>query len=83
LIYYEVFNKAQEETNKRWTFEAEIKRPYFHITELENSQPVNWRKYLDFEEKEGSYARTCFLCERCEVACVFLSVSDHPSTQSS
>ncbi|KAH9902002.1 pre-mRNA-processing factor 39 [Xylariomycetidae sp. FL2044] len=67
--YYEVFQRTQEETTKRWTYESEIKRPYFHVTELESSQIVNWRKYLDFEEAEGDFARTTFLYERCIITC--------------
>ncbi|KAI9875452.1 MAG: hypothetical protein M1823_007474, partial [Watsoniomyces obsoletus] len=47
----------------------EIKRPYFHVHELDESQLVNWRKYLDFEEGEGDFTRTQFLYERCLVTC--------------
>lgn len=68
-MFYEIFQKTQDETNKRWTYESEVKRPYFHVTELENSQLANWRKYLDFEESEGDFARTTFLYERCVVTC--------------
>jgi pre-mRNA-processing factor 39 len=68
-MYYEVFQRTQEETTKRWTYESEVKRPYFHVTELENSQIANWRKYLDFEEGEGDIARIIFLYERCVVTC--------------
>ncbi|KAI0841982.1 pre-mRNA-processing factor 39 [Hypoxylon sp. FL0890] len=68
-MFYEIFQKTQDETTKRWTYESEIKRPYFHVTELDNSQLANWRKYLDFEEGEGDYARTTFLYERCVVTC--------------
>ncbi|KAI1159113.1 pre-mRNA-processing factor 39 [Nemania serpens] len=68
-MYYEVFQHTQDETTKRWTYESEVKRPYFHVTELENSQIANWRKYLDFEEAEGDYARIVFLYERCLVTC--------------
>ncbi|KAI6093701.1 pre-mRNA-processing factor 39 [Hypoxylon rubiginosum] len=68
-IFYETFQRTQEETNKRWTYESEVKRPYFHVTELENSQLANWRKYLDFEEGEQDFARTTFLYERCVVTC--------------
>lgn len=64
-----LFHKTQTETTKRWPYESEIKRPYFHVTELEDSQFVNWRKYLDFEEAEGDYVRTQFLYERCLVTC--------------
>lgn len=67
--HLEVFSKTQAETTKRWTFESEIKRPYFHVTELDEAQLTNWKKYLDFEESEGSYSRTQFLYERCLVTC--------------
>ncbi|KAL3306807.1 pre-mRNA-processing factor 39 [Colletotrichum asianum] len=70
-MYYEYFTQTQNETNKRWTYESEVKRPYFHVTELENPQLVNWRKYLDFEESEGNFTRTVFLYERCLVTCAF------------
>ncbi|KAI1263012.1 pre-mRNA-processing factor 39 [Xylariaceae sp. FL1019] len=68
-FYYEVFQRTQDETTKRWTYESEVKRPYFHVTELENSQVANWRKYLDFEEEQGDVARIVFLYERCVVTC--------------
>jgi pre-mRNA-processing factor 39 len=67
--FYQVFQRTQEETSKRWTYEAEIKRPYFHVTELEHHQLINWRKYLDFEEAEGGYQRIVCLYERCLVTC--------------
>jgi pre-mRNA-processing factor 39 len=68
-MFYEIFQRTQEETTKRWTYESEMKRPYFHVTELENSQIINWRKYLDFEESQGDYSRIVFLYERCLVTC--------------
>jgi pre-mRNA-processing factor 39 len=67
--YLEIYNKTQTETLKRAPFEDLIKRPYFHVTELEAPELENWRKYLDFEEAEGSYERTKFLYERCIVVC--------------
>lgn len=67
--HLEVFSKTQAETTKRWTYESEIKRPYFHVTELDESQLANWKRYLDFEESEGTYARIQFLYERCLVTC--------------
>lgn len=69
--FCEIFAQTQAETTKRWTYESEVKRPYFHVTELENSQLVNWRKYLDFEEAEGDFTRITALYERCLVACAF------------
>ena len=65
--HLEVFHSTQTETTKRWTYEQEIKRPYFHVTELDEGQLANWQKYLDFEEGEGDYRRTSFLYERCLV----------------
>ncbi|KAH7022545.1 hypothetical protein EDB80DRAFT_694990 [Ilyonectria destructans] len=70
-MYYEIFTATQNEVSKRWTYESEIKRPYFHVTPLEHSQLVNWRKYLDFEEVEGDYGRIVALYERCIVTCAF------------
>ncbi|KAK4230549.1 hypothetical protein QBC38DRAFT_469034 [Podospora fimiseda] len=67
--YYQIFQQTQTETNKRWTYEAEIKRPYFHVTELDHAQLNNWRKYLDFEEAEGDYRRIVVLYERCISTC--------------
>ncbi|TVY28063.1 Pre-mRNA-processing factor [Lachnellula hyalina] len=70
-FYLDVFTRTQTETTKRWTYESEVKRPYFHVTELDHAQLANWRKYLDFEESEGDYTRTIFLYERCLVTCAF------------
>ncbi|KAF9994893.1 hypothetical protein BGZ79_000328 [Entomortierella chlamydospora] len=58
-----------EETNKRWPFEAEIKRPYFHVKPMDIQQLSNWRRYLDFEEAEGNAERIRVLYERCLVTC--------------
>ncbi|KAF2810475.1 uncharacterized protein BDZ99DRAFT_476635 [Mytilinidion resinicola] len=70
-FHLEIFQRTQTETTKRWTYEQEIKRPYFHVTELDETQLVNWRKYLDFEEAEGDFTRTVFLYERCLVAAAY------------
>lgn len=69
--HLEIFHLCQTETTKRWTFEQEIKRPYFHVTDLDDAQLVNWRKYLDWEESEGDYIRISFLYERCLVAAAY------------
>lgn len=69
--HLEIFARTQAETTKRWTYESEVKRPYFHVTELDHQQLANWRKYLDFEEAEGNYIRSVFLYERCLVTCAF------------
>lgn len=68
-FHLEIFQRTQTETTKRWKYESEVKRPYFHVTELDESQLSNWRKYLDFEEVEGNFLRIVFLYERCLVTC--------------
>jgi len=64
---WEIFNQTQSEVTKRWTYEQGIKRPYYHVTELDDEQLTNWGKYLDYEEAEGNYDRIKFLYERCLV----------------
>lgn len=69
--YLSIFHRTQTETTKRWTYEQEIKRPYFHVTDLADAELTNWRKYLDFEEAEGDYKRIVFLYERCVVTAAY------------
>ncbi|KAI8842741.1 hypothetical protein BJ741DRAFT_591751 [Chytriomyces cf. hyalinus JEL632] len=68
-IKSDIYLKTQESVHKRWAFESEIKRPYFHIKPLDDAQLGVWRKYLDFEEAEGDATRVYVLYERCLVAC--------------
>ncbi|BFZ62748.1 hypothetical protein YB2330_003858 [Saitoella coloradoensis] len=68
-LHKEICHKTQTETAKRWTYEAEVKRPYFHVKPLDEPQLVNWRKYLHFEETEGDFQRIVFLYERCLTTC--------------
>lgn len=58
-----------EMINKRWTFEEGIKRPYFHVKQLERIQLKNWKEYLDFEVEQGDKTRILVLFERCLIAC--------------
>lgn len=67
--FTETFYKTQDEVQKRWTFESEVKRPYFHVKELEHEQLSVWRNYLDFEEKQGDKSRILYLYERCMTVC--------------
>lgn len=55
--------------SKRWTFEEGIKRPYFHVKQLEKIQLKNWKEYLDFEIEQGDKKRILVLFERCLIAC--------------
>jgi pre-mRNA-processing factor 39 len=66
-MHWEIFTQTQSEVTKRWTYESGIKRPYYHVTDLDEEQLTNWGKYLDYEEAEGNYERTKFLYERCLV----------------
>lgn len=68
----DVYKKTQEGTNKRWVYEAEIKRPYFHVKPLDRPQLQNWSKYLDFEEATNEIPRIRALYERCLVPCVII-----------
>lgn len=70
-----VYANTQEGTNKRWVYESEIKRPYFHVKPLDRPQLQNWSKYLDFEEAQNNVQRICALYERCLVPCVSNSYS--------
>lgn len=67
-----VYKSTQEGTNKRWVYEAEIKRSYFHVKPLDRPQLQNWSKYLDFEEVQNDTNRIRALYERCLVPCVSL-----------
>ena len=68
-MHLEIFHRTQVAVTRRWPYESEIKRPYFHVTELPPTELVAWRKYLDFEETEGEYNRIVVLYERCLTAC--------------
>ena len=59
------YKKTKEEVAKIRDFEFAIKRPYFHVKPLDDSQLGNWHRYLDFIEKEGD-------CERVGTFCNFL-----------
>ena len=64
-----IFQKTQKGVQDRWVYEAEIKRPYFHIKPLDEHQRQNWKKYLDFEESQDDIVRIYDLYERCMVPC--------------
>lgn len=68
-----VYATTQEGTNKRWVYESEIKRSYFHVKPLDRPQLQNWSKYLDFEEAQNNVERIRALYERCLVPCVSTS----------
>ncbi|KAJ3220142.1 hypothetical protein HK099_004448 [Clydaea vesicula] len=66
----EIYLQTQAKVHKIWFFEMEIKRNYFHVKALDESQLENWRKYLDFVVEENfstEYVRGLY--ERCLVPC--------------
>ncbi|XKL64507.1 hypothetical protein PGB90_004593 [Kerria lacca] len=65
----EIHKITQKEALARWSYEENIKRPYFHVKPLEQCQLNNWKEYLDFEIKEGNQERIILLFERCLIAC--------------
>jgi len=64
-----IFNNTEQAVTKIWTFEEGIKRPYFHVKQLERAQLKNWREYLDSEITRGDHERIVLLFERCLIAC--------------
>jgi pre-mRNA-processing factor 39 len=67
--YLAIYAEVQKAVHERWTFENAIKRSYFHVTDVDESELENWHKYLKYEEEQGDLKRIMFLYERCLVAC--------------
>jgi len=65
----DVYDVTEAAVIKIWTFEEGIKRPYFHVKQLERAQLKNWREYLDNEISRGKHERIVILFERCLIAC--------------
>jgi len=69
-----LYKKSSEEKEKRKSMEQGIsKRTYFHVKVMDDSVLFAWRRYLEFEEKEGNHNRIKNLYERCLVACAYYS----------
>ncbi|CAL1536963.1 unnamed protein product [Lymnaea stagnalis] len=64
-----IFKGNEAEVSRRWTFEENIRRPYFHVKPLERGQLKNWREYLEEEISLGNHNRIVVLFERCMIAC--------------
>ncbi|KAF2725601.1 hypothetical protein K431DRAFT_343028 [Polychaeton citri CBS 116435] len=65
--FMNVYSQLDNEVRTRWAYESGAKRPYYLVTELEEEQLENWRKYLDYEEQQGDFKRIKMLYERCLV----------------
>nr|XP_002123360.1 pre-mRNA-processing factor 39-like [Ciona intestinalis] len=64
-----IFEATERIVTKIWAFEEGVKRPYFHVKQLERAQLKNWREYLDMEINNGNHHRIVLLFERCLIAC--------------
>eukprot|EP00735_Rhodelphis_limneticus_P006669 TRINITY_DN19100_c0_g1::TRINITY_DN19100_c0_g1_i1::g.13871::m.13871 TRINITY_DN19100_c0_g1::TRINITY_DN19100_c0_g1_i1::g.13871 ORF type:complete len:631 (+),score=178.25,sp/Q86UA1/PRP39_HUMAN/28.52/1e-65,TPR_14/PF13428.1/9.7,TPR_14/PF13428.1/2.6e+02,TPR_14/PF13428.1/0.76,TPR_14/PF13428.1/10,TPR_14/PF13428.1/0.0059,TPR_14/PF13428.1/1.1e+02,TPR_14/PF13428.1/5.9e+03,TPR_14/PF13428.1/2.6e+03,TPR_14/PF13428.1/7.1e+02,Suf/PF05843.9/1.7e-07,Suf/PF05843.9/18,Suf/PF05843.9/4.4,Suf/PF05843.9/0.015,TPR_16/PF1 len=62
LYYY-----TKEDQYKISTYEAGLRRFYFHIKPLDEGQLNTWRQYLTYMENEGDYTRAVRLYERAMV----------------
>ncbi|KAA3490476.1 nuclear factor of activated T-cells 5 isoform X2 [Gossypium australe] len=63
------YREASELDEKIHHFEAGIRRPYFHVKELDISQLENWHEYLNFVEMHGDFDWAVKLYERCLIPC--------------
>ncbi|MBA0807741.1 hypothetical protein Gohar_023527, partial [Gossypium harknessii] len=63
------YREASELDEKIHHFEAGIRRPYFHVKELDISQLDNWHEYLNFVEMHGDFDWAVKLYERCLIPC--------------
>lgn len=70
------WHDRHKETGKQFEsrkiFEENIRRPHFHVNELDFAQIKNWDDYIKFEKRfGGNHERIVYLFERCLIACVF------------
>ncbi|XP_068666839.1 pre-mRNA-processing factor 39-2 [Aristolochia californica] len=66
----EYFYESSSHLNAKIScFEICIRRPYFHVKLLDDSQLQNWHQYLDFVETLGDFDWTVKLYERCLIPC--------------
>ncbi|KAF7707505.1 pre-mRNA-processing factor 39 [Silurus meridionalis] len=56
----EAYQQNEAEVRKRWNYEDGIKRPYFHVKPMDQTQLKAWHTYLDWEiaEAEAAHAVT-------------------------
>lgn len=65
----ETYTAALAAYEPRREFEDKIKRAFFHVKPLPESQLENWRKYLQYSIDNASISETMKLFERCIVVC--------------
>nr|KYP76874.1 Pre-mRNA-processing factor 39 [Cajanus cajan] len=64
-----LYRNACELYSKISSFEANIRRHYFHVRPLDANQLQNWHNYLDFIELQGDFDWAVKLYERCLIVC--------------
>uniref|UniRef100_A0A7N0U2W6 Pre-mRNA-processing factor 39 n=1 Tax=Kalanchoe fedtschenkoi TaxID=63787 RepID=A0A7N0U2W6_KALFE len=69
LIGESLYRKSSLLDEKIQRYENQIRRPYFHVKPLNESELENWHCYLDFVEKQGDLDWAVKLYERCLIPC--------------
>ncbi|KAL2343223.1 hypothetical protein Fmac_004508 [Flemingia macrophylla] len=64
-----LYCNACELYSKISSYEANIRRQYFHVRPLDANQLQNWHNYLDFIELQGDFDWAVKLYERCLIVC--------------
>lgn len=64
-----VFEQTVRVREKRWQYEAHLKRRWWNYKPLEAEQLLTWWLFLDEVEAEGNETATYGLFERCLVPC--------------
>ncbi|CDO91886.1 unnamed protein product [Kluyveromyces dobzhanskii CBS 2104] len=67
-----IFISNQEKVNKIWTYESQIKQPFFNIPELSETEIQNWDAYLSFLLQDAQFSKELLKCtfERCLIPCL-------------
>ncbi|XAR66662.1 hypothetical protein NMG60_11012964 [Bertholletia excelsa] len=63
------YQEACELEKQIHSFETNIRRPYFHVKPLDDSQLENWHCYLDFVQMQNDFDWVVKLYERCLIPC--------------
>ncbi|XP_047307946.1 pre-mRNA-processing factor 39-2 [Impatiens glandulifera] len=63
------YQEACELEKKILCFESCIRRSFFHVLPLEDSQLRNWHRYLDFIETQEDFDWAVRIYERCLIPC--------------
>lgn len=64
------YQEASDLDEKILHFEAGIRRPYFHVKELDTSQLENWHEYLNFVEMHGDFDWVLYINVMLFLSCI-------------